>query len=210
MLTPFRADVPQLTFTLNRREAETYGVAVNDVFSALETYLGSTYVNQITKFGRTFDVYAQADTPLPPRSQRDQALHRPQFQRQHGAARVAGLHRHDPRPVTSISLYNLYPSAAIIGSAAAGYSSGEALKVMEQIAQNILPQGMKYQWTALSYQEKLTGAATVLFSPSPCCSSISCSRDNTKAGFCRWPSSSPFLCAVLGTSRRPSSYRTAQ
>jgi HAE1 family hydrophobic/amphiphilic exporter-1 len=60
-----------------------------------------------------------------------------------------------------ITLYNLYPSASIIGANAHGYSSGQALKTMEQIAARILPQGMKYQWTALSYQEKLTGAATL-------------------------------------------------
>ena len=61
----------------------------------------------------------------------------------------------------AISLYNLYPSAAVIGSARSGFSSGEALSVMEKIAKHILPQGMKYQWTALSYQEKLTGTATI-------------------------------------------------
>ena len=68
----------------------------------------------------------------------------------------------------AISLYNLYPSAAVIGSAQSGFSSGEALSVMEKIARRILPQGMKYPWTALSYQEKLTGAATILVSHWPC------------------------------------------
>ncbi len=160
VLTPFRADVPQLTFTLNRREAETYGVAVNDVFSALETYLGSTYVNQITKFGRTFDVYAQADTPyrLAPEAMKLYTVRNSSGNMVPLGSLAAIGTTHGP---SAISLYNLYPSAAVIGSAAPGYSSGEALKVMEQIAKNILPQGMKYQWTALSYQEKLTGAATV-------------------------------------------------
>ncbi|MEO6848609.1 MAG: efflux RND transporter permease subunit [Chthoniobacterales bacterium] len=159
-LTPFRADVPQLSLKLNRREAETYGVKVNDVFSALETYLGSTYVNQFTKFGRTFDVYAQADTPY-----RLSTSAVKQYTVRNASGNMVPLGSlasietiHGP---TAISLYNLYPSAAIIGSAQAGYSSGEALKAMEQIANRILPQGMKYQWTALSYQEKLTGASTV-------------------------------------------------
>jgi HAE1 family hydrophobic/amphiphilic exporter-1 len=161
VLTPFRADVPQLSFTLNRREAETYGVSAGDVFNALETYLGSTYVNQITKFGRTFDVYAQADTPY----RLDIAAIKNYTVRNSSGNMVplgtlaSITPAHGP---ASVSLYNLYPSAAIIGSAAHGYSSGQALNAMERIAARILPQGMKYQWTALSYQEKLTGAATVL------------------------------------------------
>ncbi|HEY8902755.1 MAG TPA: efflux RND transporter permease subunit, partial [Chthoniobacterales bacterium] len=161
VLTPFRADVPQLSFTLNRREAETYGVQVGDVFNALETYLGSTYVNQITKFGRTFDVYAQADAPY--RMAAD-AIKLYTVRNSSGDMVPLGslasiTPAHGP---SSISLYNLYPSAAIIGSSAHGYSSGQALRTMEQIAARILPEGMKYQWTALSYQEKLTGAAAVL------------------------------------------------
>ncbi|MEO8207121.1 MAG: efflux RND transporter permease subunit, partial [Chthoniobacterales bacterium] len=159
-LTPFRADVPQLSLKLNRREAETYGVQVNDVFNALETYLGSTYVNQITKFGRTFDVYAQADTPyrLAPNAIKQYTVRNSSGNMVPLGSLASIETMHGP---TSISLYNLYPSAAIIGSAKAGYSSGEALKAMEKIAADILPQGLKYQWTSLSYQEKLTGAATV-------------------------------------------------
>jgi HAE1 family hydrophobic/amphiphilic exporter-1 len=159
-LTPFRADVPQLSFILNRREAETYGVKVNDVFSALETYLGSTYVNQITKFGRTFDVYAQADTPyrLSPEAIKQYTV-RNSSGNMVPLGSLASIETvHGP---AAISLYNLYPSAAVIGSARSGFSSGEALSVMEKIAKRILPQGMKYQWTALSYQEKLTGTATI-------------------------------------------------
>lgn len=160
-LTPFRADVPQLSFTLNRREAETYGVQVGDVFNALETYLGSTYVNQITKFGRTFDVYAQADAPyrLNPEAIKQYTVRNSSGNMVPLGSLASISSAHGP---AVISLYNLYPSAAIIGSAAPGYSSGQALSAMEEIAARVLPQGMKYQWTALSYQEKLTGAATVL------------------------------------------------
>ncbi len=159
-LTPFRADVPQLSLTLNRREAETYGVKIEDVFSALETYLGSTYVNQITKFGRTFDVYAQADAPyrLAPEAVKMYTVRNSSGNMVPLGSLASIRAAHGP---SAISLYNLYPSAAIIGSASAGYSSGEALKVMEEIAERLLPQGMKFQWTALSYQEKLAGTATV-------------------------------------------------
>ncbi|HRJ71363.1 MAG TPA: efflux RND transporter permease subunit, partial [Terrimicrobiaceae bacterium] len=159
-LTPFRADVPQVSLTVNRREAETYGVKIEDVFSALETYLGSTYVNQITKFGRTFDVYAQADAPyrLAPDAVKLYAVRNSSGNMVPLGSLASIQSAHGP---SAISLYNLYPSAAIIGSASAGYSSGEALKVMEEVANRLLPQGMKFQWTALSYQEKLAGTATV-------------------------------------------------
>jgi HAE1 family hydrophobic/amphiphilic exporter-1 len=118
-------------------------------------------VNQITKFGRTFDVYAQADAPY--RLAAD-AIKLYTVRNSSGnmvpLGSLASISTtHGP---SAISLYNLYPSAAIIGSAAPGYSSGQAITAMEKIAERILPQGMKYQWTALSYQEKLTGAATVL------------------------------------------------
>lgn len=159
-LTPFRANVPQLSLRLNRREAETYGVQIGDVFNALETYLGSTYVNQITKFGRTFDVYAQADTPY---RLTQEAIKQYTVRNSGGnmvplGSLVSITPAYGP---AAISLYNLYPSAAVIGSAQPGFSSGQALKTMEKIAERLLPQGMKYQWTALSYQEKLTGASTV-------------------------------------------------
>jgi len=161
VLTPFRADVPQLKFTLNRREAETYGVQIGDVFNALETYLGSTYVNQITKFGRTFDVYAQADTAyrLNPEAIKQYTVRNASGNMVPLGSLASITPAHGP---SVISLYNLYPTAAIIGSAAPGYSSGQALGALEKIAARILPQGMKFQWTALSYQEKLTGASTVL------------------------------------------------
>jgi len=160
VLTPFRADVPQLALTLNRRETVTYGVQINDVFSALQTYLGSSYVNQFTRFGRTFDVYAQADSPY-----RMQPEAIKQFTVRNSSGNMVPLGSlASIGPAfgpSAIALYNLYPSASILGSASAGFSSGESLQIMEKIASRVLPEGMRFAWTALSYQEKLTGAATV-------------------------------------------------
>lgn len=160
-LTPFRADVPQLSLKLNRREAETYGVSISSVFNALQTYLGSTYVNQFTKFGRTFDVYAQADAPF---RMNTEAIRQYSVKSSSGGMVPLGsLVSMEPAHGPSvIQLYNLFPSASVIGSAHHGFSSGEALKTMESIALRLLPQGMKYQWTALSYQEKLAGSSTIL------------------------------------------------
>ena len=160
-LTPFRADVPQLFFKLNRREAETYGVSIGSVFNALQTYLGSTYVNQFTKFGRTFDVYAQADAPF--RMDAEAIRQYTVKSSSGGMVPLGSLASIGPAHGPSvIQLYNLFPAASVIGSARHGYSSGEALKTMDEVARLILPEGMKYQWTALSYQEKLAGASTVL------------------------------------------------
>lgn len=160
-LTPFRADVPQLSFKLNRREAETYGVSIGSVFNALQTYLGSTYVNQFTKFGRTFDVYAQADAPF--RMDAEAIRQYTVKSSSGGMVPLGSLASIGPAHGPSvIQLYNLFPAASVIGSARQGYSSGEALKTMDDVARLILPEGMKYQWTALSYQEKLAGASTVL------------------------------------------------
>lgn len=160
-LTPFRADVPQLSLKLNRREAETYGVSIGNVFNALQTYLGSTYVNQFTKFGRTFDVYAQADAPF--RMDAEAIRQYTVKSSSGGMVPLGSLASIGPAHGPSvIQLYNLFPAASVIGSARHGYSSGEALKTMDDVARLILPEGMKYQWTALSYQEKLAGASTVL------------------------------------------------
>ena len=160
VLTPFRAGVPQINLTLNRREAVTYGVQVSDVFDALQTFLASTYVNQFTKFGRTFDVYAQGDSPA---RMTEAAIKNYTVRNASGKMVPLGsLVSMSPGfGPSSIPLYNLYPSAAILGSSGEGFSSGEALRVMEDIATRLLPQGTRFQWTALSYQEKLTGAATV-------------------------------------------------
>jgi HAE1 family hydrophobic/amphiphilic exporter-1 len=161
VLTPFRANVPQLALTLDRREALTYGVQISDVFDALQTYLGSSYVNQFTKFGRTFDVYAQADSP-----NRMTAAAIKAFTVRNSSGNMVplgSLASIEPAfGPSAVPLYNLYPSAAILGSASPGYSSGEALDVMGKITRQILPQGMRFEWTALSYQEKLTGVATIV------------------------------------------------
>jgi HAE1 family hydrophobic/amphiphilic exporter-1 len=161
VLTPFRADVPQLSLKLNRREAETYGVPISSVFSALETYLGSTYINQFTKFGRTFDVYAQADAPF---RMNAEAIRQYSVKSSSGGMVPLGslVSIGEAYGPSVIQLYNLFPSASILGSARHGFSSGEALQTMESLAQRLLPQGMKCQWTALSYQEKLAGSSTIL------------------------------------------------
>lgn len=160
-LTPFRADVPQLSFDVNRDQARIYNVKAADIFDALETYVGSTYVNQITKFGRTFNVFAQADQPFRGDAE---AIKLYTVRNESGnMVPLGSLAAIDPTPGPAVvSLYNVYPSAAIVGGSNQGFSSGQAMTLMQGIADRLLPAGMHYQWTSMSYQEKLAGSATVL------------------------------------------------
>jgi HAE1 family hydrophobic/amphiphilic exporter-1 len=118
--------------------------------------MGSTYVNQFNKFGRTFQVYAQADAQYR-LTLRDMA--NMMVRNSNGDMIPLGtVAKITPSVGPSlISLYNLYPSASIIGLPATGYSSGQSMKLMEEIAGKTLPQGTGFEWTAMSYQEKVVG-----------------------------------------------------
>ena len=128
-------------------------MTTDQVFAALSTYLGSSYVNQFNKFGRVFQVYAQADSSFR-LTERDIA--NMQVRNQNGDMIPIGtVAKITPAVGPSlISLYNLYPSSTIVGLPAQGYSSGQSLSLMEQIADKTLPRGTGYEWTAMSYQEK--------------------------------------------------------
>jgi HAE1 family hydrophobic/amphiphilic exporter-1 len=151
--SPFRATVPQLDVEVDRIKTQTLHVTTDEVFSALGSYLGSTYVNQFNKFGRVFQVYAQGDAQFR-LSLRD--LANMTVRNQNGDMIPIGtLVKVTPSVGPSlISVYNLYPSSTVVGLPAQGYSSGQALSLMEQIADKTLPKGTGYDWTAMSYQEK--------------------------------------------------------
>jgi hydrophobic/amphiphilic exporter-1 (mainly G- bacteria), HAE1 family len=156
VLTTFRPGAPQVAVTVDRDRAETLRVSVGDVFSALTSYLGSTYVNQFNKFGLSLQVYAQADSKF--RLKPDDLLNlyvRSEDNQMVPIGAVAHLSSTLAPPL--VTLYNLYPSATIVGAPARGFSSGQSLSLMENIASKTLPLGMSYQWTAMSFQEKLTG-----------------------------------------------------
>jgi HAE1 family hydrophobic/amphiphilic exporter-1 len=156
LVSSFRAGTPQLRVVLDRAKAETLGVAVGDVFAALGSYLGSSYVNQFNKFGRTFQVYVQADSRF--RRQPEDIL-RLNLRSQDGQMVPLGAFAQVSLDIgpSLIGLYNLHPSASIIGAPAPGFSSGQALDLMEQIAERSLPPGAGYEWTAMSFQEKALG-----------------------------------------------------
>ena len=154
--SPFRASVPQLNVEIDRVKTQTLHVTTDEVFSTLSTYLGSSFVNQFNKFGRVFQVYAQADSQFR-LTGRDIANMK--VRNQNGDMVPIGTVANVTPSVgpSLISLYNLYPSSTIVGLPAQGYSSGQALQLMEQIAGKTLPRDTGYEWTAMSYQEKAVG-----------------------------------------------------
>jgi HAE1 family hydrophobic/amphiphilic exporter-1 len=159
--TPLRASVPQINVVVNRSQAESLGVAVGDVDNTIQTYLGSSFVNLFTRFGYNYIVYAQADSPYRQQIQGigDYCVRNPNGQMVPVGTLVRLEQTQGPAVIT---LYNLYPSATINGAANEAFSSGQALQTMENIAGKVLPAGMSYEWTAMSYQEKLVGSSTYL------------------------------------------------
>ena len=156
VVTTFRQSAPQVVVNVDRERAEQLRVSVGDIFAALTDYLGSTYVNQFNRFGRSLQVYAQADAHF--RQSPDGILDltvRSADGRMVPLNAVANLSQAVAPPL--VTLYNLFPSATIIGSPARGYSDGQALAAMEEIARRVLPPDIAFQWTGMSYQEQITG-----------------------------------------------------
>jgi hydrophobic/amphiphilic exporter-1 (mainly G- bacteria), HAE1 family len=156
VVTTFRPAAPQVAVTIDRDRAETLRVSVGDIFSELTSYLGSSYVNEFNKFGQVFQVYVQADSKF--RLQPDDLLN--MYVRSSDNQMVpigAVAHLSSDVGPSLIILYNLFPSATIVGAPARGYSSGQSLTTMEEIAKKTLSPDISYEWTAMSYQEILTG-----------------------------------------------------
>jgi HAE1 family hydrophobic/amphiphilic exporter-1 len=153
----FRSMVPQFDVQVDRVKTETLHVTTDQIFSTLSSYLGASYVNQFTKFGRTFQVYTQADAQYR-LTLRD--IQNMMVRNSNGDMVPLGTVANITPSVgpSLISLYNLYPSATIIGLPSQGYSSGQSMSLMEEIAAKTLPPGTGYEWTAMSYQEKEVGS----------------------------------------------------
>jgi len=152
----FRASVPQVQLLVDRTKAETLQVSVGDVFNTMSSYLGSTYVNQFTKFGRAFQVYVQADSRFRLKPTDIEGLY--VKSRDNKMVPLGALVRVEPTTGPSlITLYNLYPAATVVGNPAPGYSTGQAISLMGEVADKTLPPGMASEWTAMSYQETIVG-----------------------------------------------------
>jgi len=154
----FRASVPIIYADVDRDKTFTVGVPLQNVFDAMQAYLGSAYVNDFNKFGRTWQVKVQADSTFRTKTE---DIKRLQVRNAEGKMVPLGtLMKIEERlgPVR-VDRYNLYPTAKISGMPAPDFSSGEALDVMERLAAAKLPTGMGYEWTSMAYQEKKAGPA---------------------------------------------------
>ena len=161
LYSSFRANVPQLFADVDRVKAKNLDIPLSTVFGTLQAYMGSAYVNDFNKFGRTYQVRVQADPAF--RAKPDD-IRRLDVRTRQGemvplGALVTVEDTFGPQIVTR---YNLYPSASISGQPAPGYSSGQGLSLMEQMANQKLPAGMGYEWTGVAYQEKQVGSEAIL------------------------------------------------
>jgi multidrug efflux pump len=164
MFSSFQVNVPQLYADIDRTKARQLGVPVTEVFDTLQTYLGSTYVNDFNRFGRTYTVRVQADAPF-----RAQPEHIGQLKVRSTAGEMIPLSavmnvRSDSGPERAMR-YNGFLSADINAGAAPGFSSGQAQQAVERIAAETLPKGFAFEWTELTYQEILAGNSAVIVFP---------------------------------------------
>ena len=164
LFTSFRVNVPQLYADIDRTKARQLGVPVPDIFEALQTYLGSVYVNDFNKFGRTYSVRVQADAKF--RAYAEDVA-RLQVRSSNGQMVPLGavLNIKTAAGPERAMRYNGFLSADISGGPAPGYSSGQAQAAIERIAAETLPKGISFEWTELTYQQILAGDSAVLIYP---------------------------------------------
>ncbi|MBL4765531.1 MAG: multidrug efflux RND transporter permease subunit [Colwellia sp.] len=162
VFSTYRANVPQYFLEVDRNKAKAQGVALSDIFMTLQAQLGSLYINDFSQFGRTYKVTIQAQAEY----RKDPSDLRHYYVRNKDNDMVPLTTLAKLTPIlgpTTIKHFNLYRSASITGQAAAGYSSGQAIAVMQEMAEN-LPQGYIYEWSGQSKQEIEAGdLAPVLF-----------------------------------------------
>jgi hydrophobic/amphiphilic exporter-1 (mainly G- bacteria), HAE1 family len=158
--TTFRARVPQLYADVDRVKAKSLEVPLDVVFNTLQASLGSSYVNDFNKFGRTYQVRVQADQKFRLKPEDITRLEVRDIQGEMLPLGTLTSVREDLGPQI-ITRYNLYPSASITGEAAPGSSSGQALRIVEQMADDTMPPGMGSEWTGMSFQEKRVGSQSI-------------------------------------------------
>ncbi len=164
VFTTFTTHVPQIYVDVDRVKAKSMGVTLGEVNDTLQTYLGSLYVNDFNRFGRTYQVTAQADARFRVHAEDIQRL---KARNVNGSMVPLGTVV-DVRETTGpdkVIRYNMYPAADINGVALPGISSGQAIELAQQLAAKHLPQGMSYEWTELTFQEILAGNTIVFIFP---------------------------------------------
>jgi multidrug efflux pump len=156
MFSSFLINVPQLYADVDRTRAQQLGVSIPDVFDTLQIYLGSLYVNDFNKFGRTYQVRVQADAPFRAHAE-DVGLFKARNDKGEMVPLSSLLRMTQSHGPDRAMRYNGFPSADVNGAPAPGYSTGQAQEAVERIAAETLPRGIGYEWTELTYQEKIVG-----------------------------------------------------
>ena len=156
LTTTFNAHSPQIYLDIDRTKAQAFNVSLGNIFQTLTGYVGSSFVNLFNKFNQIYQVYIQASDPY--RKATDD-IGRLYTRNAQGQMVPLGSLLRPRRSMGSelVTRYNLYPAASIFGSAAPGFSSGQAISGVEEVAGRALPAGFGYEWTATSYQEKKVG-----------------------------------------------------
>jgi multidrug efflux pump len=161
--TPFSTydiNVPQLFANVDRTRAKQMGIPLNEIYDTMQVYLGSLYVNDFTRFGKTYQVIVQADAPY--RANADAITQLKAKNSRGEMVPLGAVMKVEPTfGPTRVTRYNGYPSADINGAPNPGFSSGQAESEIENILKTSLPLGMSYQWTELSYQDRLTRSITI-------------------------------------------------
>jgi HAE1 family hydrophobic/amphiphilic exporter-1/multidrug efflux pump len=155
----FSASVPQMRIDLDREKAMTLGVPVNEVFETLQSTFGALYVNDFNRSGRVYQVQLQSE----PRFRAYPEDIRSVYVRARSGELVPLTAIASIREVTGpeiLERFNVFNAAKLIGGAAPGYSSGDAIEVMEELAAEVLPRGYQLAWTGTAYQEKVSGGAS--------------------------------------------------
>jgi len=154
LFTSFDPTVPQIALEVDREKARTLGVQINDVFATLQASLGGAYVNDFNRFGRLYRVFVQADSDFRQKPE-DIGQFYVRSRTTNAMIPLSTLVKVNPSAGTEMTIrYNLMRSVEITGQAAEGYSSGQAMEAVEEVAAEVLPREMGLAFTGLSYQEK--------------------------------------------------------
>ena len=164
VFSSFTVNMPQLDADVDRVKAKTQGVPLQNLFETMQIYLGSLYVNDFNRFGRTYQVIAQADAQFRDHAEDITRLKTRNAAGPDGAARPLVKVKETYGPDRAMR-YNGYPAAEINGGPAPGFSSGQAEALMEKLADENLPKGMALEWTELTYQQILAGNTAVYVYP---------------------------------------------
>jgi HAE1 family hydrophobic/amphiphilic exporter-1 len=157
LFTQFTANDPQFVVTLDREQAKSLGISLNDITSTLQILLGSAYVNDFDFNNRSYRVYVQADKMF---RMKPEDIERYYLRAANGAMMPLGdvVSVREATTAKTITHFNMFRSAEINGSAAPGFSSGQALQAMQELSSRVLPQGFAFEWSGLSREETQAGA----------------------------------------------------